>query len=191
MTCTTCGSTSSCGCRSSSSSSCSSNQGCCSHTPATPTPYYQCASPCEQDHTKKVVIQQFYTTIKVDNSWNVPACGETAVLSVAGLKSVEVGSYVWNSEYGYFEITSFDAATGEITVTNNCTEGNAVAGTNVPACTDFLVTAPPCECGDDTNVCVEIDFTAPDVDDCIDITLTGTTGLTAGDTVQIGSVFYL
>jgi len=186
MGCTVCGSSSSsCSCASASSA------GCCAPVPATPTPYYQCASPCEQDHTKKIVIQQFYTTIKVDNSWNVPACGESAVLSVAGLKSVEIGGFVWNSEYGYFEITAFNAATGEITVINNCTEGNAAAGTNVPACTDFIVTAPPCECGEDTDVCVAIDFTAPDVDDCIDITLTGTNGLTAGDTVQIGSGFYL
>jgi hypothetical protein len=190
MACTTCGSSYPCGCRSSSPSSNCPSQGCCTPVPSTPVPYYQCAPVCAEDHTKKITIQQFYTTVKVDNTWNIPACGETAVLSVAGLKSVEPGAYLWASEYGYFEIVSFDAANGEVTVQNNCNEGNAAVGTSVPACTDFIVSDPPCDCTDDSNVCVEIDFTAPDVDDCIDITLTATSGLTAGDTVQIGSGFY-
>ena len=187
MTCTQCGSNSHCKCR----TGCTDRTGCCTPSvPMVPAPFYQCSSPCPADHTQKIVVNQFSTTIKPENSWNVPACGETAVLTVLGLKNVATGSYIWSSEYGYFEISAFNVNTGQLTVINRCTEGNAAAGTEVDACSPFIVVGPPCECNDSSNVCVAIDFTAPAVDDCLDITLTSTQGLTAGDTVEIGSGFY-
>lgn len=187
MSCTVCGSTTSCQC----STTCNSGASCCpTSIPASPLPYYACAPACPESHSQRLVLQQFYSTISIQNSWNVPDCGEQATLVSVGLKSANPGSYIWNSEYGYFEIVSFDASTGQLVIQNNCNEGNAAAGTNVPACTEFNVTVPPCECPEDNEICVAIDFTAPAVGNCVDITLTTTQGLTASDTVQIGSGFY-
>lgn len=79
----------------------------------------------------------------VQNAWNVPACDASAVLSVPGLTTVLIGSYVWNPTYGWFRITAFDSVNGQITVINECIEGNADPGTVVPALTVFVFGAPP------------------------------------------------
>lgn len=206
MSCTTCGSSLPCNCAnqvqtsvgrtcvtgcSCGNAGCAGCNQCCSPSlPATPTPYYQCAPACKENHKQTLVQQQFYFDITNQNTWNVPGCGETAVLSVPGLRSLNVGSYIWNSEFGYFEVTAVDVSAGQITVLNHCNDGNAAAGTNVPACTLFTVTVPPCDCNSIVGPCVAIDFTAPDVDTCILITLTNTDNLLSGQTVQIGSGFY-
>lgn len=198
MSCQVCGSTTPCNCSSGAcvtgcgcgNPTCCGNCGCNSPLPATPLPFYACTPVCTESHTQRVVLQQFYTTINIQSTWNVPVCGEEATVFVGGLKSANPGSYIWNAEYGYFEIVSFDSSTGQLVIKNNCNEGNAAAGTNVPACTEFNVTVPPCECPDDTDICVAIDFTAPEVGNCVDITLTTTQGVTASDTVEIGTGQY-
>jgi hypothetical protein len=91
-----------------------------------------------------------YSTIKPNNAWAIPECDETALLSVYGLRAIEVGSYLWSADYGYFEITAYDTETCVITVKNNCNEGNAEPGTIVAACSDFIVTAPP---GSSSDLC--------------------------------------
>jgi len=201
MSCNTCGSNTTCGCRGQivgvvlNRPNCNTGSGCqpdcCENTThAQPTPFYNCAPQCAEGHNKNIFIQQFVADIKIQDSWNVPACGQTATVTSVELQGIVVGSYIWNPTYGYFEITAFNPTTNQITVLNHCNEGNAAAGTTVPSCTEFTVTVPPCDCSTDSGVCVAIDFTAPDVDDCIDITLTAVTGITAGDTVQIGTGFY-
>lgn len=203
MSCTTCGSNVPCGC-SSTTTACvycyqagcsggcqsSSNRLCGNVVPAAPQPYYTCAPSCQESNTQKIIVNQFAAALKVVNSWNVPACGLSATLSIPGLINVTIGSYLWNATYGYFEITAFDSGLQQVTVVNNCNEGNAVAGTAVPACTDFLNAAPPAVDDNTGTPCVAIDFTAPAVSACIDITLNNTTGVLAGDVVQIGSGFY-
>lgn len=79
----------------------------------------------------------------VSNSWNVPACGSSAILAVDGLTSVLVGAYVFNPTYGYFRITGFNSLNGQITVINECIEGNATPGTTVSADTTFIFSGPP------------------------------------------------
>lgn len=204
MGCSNCGSNLPCGCSSQVQtgvgrtcvdpcavpSGCDPNNCCQPSLPATPIPFYACTPNCPESHTQTLVQQQFYFDISAVNTWNIPTCGNTAVLAVPGIKSVNIGSYIWNSEFGYFEITAFDVTTGQITILNHCNDGNAAPGTNVPACTLFTVTVVPCDCGSNGQVCVAIDFTAPDVDNCIDITLSATTGLAVSDTVQIGSGLY-
>lgn len=192
MSCTTCGSNVPCGCLPA-SDPCSTSYGgtCTGNTvPGVPQPYFACAPICQESNTQKVVINQFAQALKVANSWNVPACGLTATLSIPGLVSIVIGSYLWNETYGYFEVTAFDSGLQQVTVINNCNEGNAAAGTAVPACTEFINTAPPAADEDPNTPCVAIDFTAPAVSACIDITLNNTTGITSGDTIQIGSGFY-
>lgn len=197
MSCTVCGISNPCRCRVSGQplgcSPCSPSGAiapCSNVVPAAPTPYYNCASPCPENHNTKIVIQQFYADIKIADSWNIPTCGGLAIVNVPGLKSVNIGSYIWDNTYGYFEITAFDGATGNLTVLNHCNDGNVSPGTTVPACTTFTITDPPIDVPSIGNTCVAIDFTAPDVNDCIDITLTNENNLRASDTIQIGSGFY-
>ena len=90
-------------------------------------------------------------SVIVSNSWNVPACGSSAILSVAGLSSVLVGAYVWNPTYGWFRISAFDSVNGQITVVNDCDTGNASPGSVVPALTEFVFGTPP----DNASVVVE------------------------------------
>lgn len=105
--------------------SCSSCSNCsCSDCTSTP-----CAEVC--------------TALVISNAWNVPACDASAVLSVPGLETVLIGSYVWNPTYGWFLLTAFDSVNFQITVKNLCFSGNAVAGTVVPAGAEFVFGAPP------------------------------------------------
>lgn len=168
MSCSKCGSFNKCGCT---------------------VPYYQQTDVCVEDHCLKVYQPQFNFSVCPTSSWNVPQCGQTAILSVPGLLGATVGSYLWHPQFGYYKIISVDAVNGLLGVVNTCVEGNASAGAQVPACTCFVVTDPPVE----TNlsgVCVALDFVAPAEDIPLDILLTGTTGLTVGDIVQIGTGFY-
>ncbi len=194
MSCTTCGSNANCGCQSSSScgSSSSSVSSACSanSVPSSPQPFYACAPACKEDNKQKIFITHYSAALKVENSWNVPACGETATLTIPGLTNIVIGSYLWNEEYGYFEITAFDSGLQQVTVINRCNEGNAAPGTGVDACTLFVNTTPPADTSDTGQACVAVSFTAPAVSACIDITLTNTTNITAGDVIQIGSGFY-
>lgn len=207
MPCTNCGSNLPCPCSSQVqtgvgrtcvdpcgvSSNC--NPGCCSPSlPASPVPFYACAPSCPESHTQTLVQQQFYFDISAVNTWNIPTCGNTAVLAVPGIKSINIGSYLWDAAFGYFEVTSFDVTTGQITVINNCNTGNASPGTSIPACTLFTVTDPPPPDEPTSQTCVAVDFTAPPACSaagcCINITVTNLGSVAAGDSVQIGTGRY-
>src|SRR4030067_2607388 len=71
---------------------------------------------------------QICSALIVNNAWNVPACGSSAVLSVPGLTVALLGSYIWNPTYGWFRITGFDSVNGQLTVLNECLTGNAAPG---------------------------------------------------------------
>lgn len=116
----------SCGCRSSSSSSRCSCSSCTS----------SCTSVVEN-------CTEICTALVVSNSWNVPACGASAVLSVPGLVTVIVGAYIWNPTYGWFRVSAFDSVNGQITVVNDCVAGNATPGSVVAAGTYFTFGSPP------------------------------------------------
>lgn len=163
----------------------------CSCSSAAPVPYYIAAKTCAEDHVQQVTVINQAVGIQIQSSWNVPVCGGAAELSVPGITNIPAGAYLWHSTYGYFEVIAFDSIRQTISIQNPCLEGNAAAGSQIPACTSFVVTAPPC-CEDDlqSGNCVKYDFTAPAVSDCIDIILTTTEGLIAGNNVQIGTGIY-
>lgn len=152
-------------------------------------PYYLDTPVCPEDHCAKIYEQQFNAAICPAVAWNVPSCGQTALVSVPGIIGASIGSYIWADTFGYFQITSFDAQRETLGITNNCTQGNASPGTQIPACTCFVVTVPPIETAS-TAICVAVSFTAPEINIPTDITVTTTAGLTASDTVQIGTGFY-
>ena len=129
--CSRCGSTSSCSC---SSSSCYSGI-----VQSVPLSMITQAKSCG---SRNSLILQMYSTIRPNNSWAIPECGETASLSVYGLRSITVGSFLWSPDYGYFEITDYDSDACVIEITNTCIEGNAAPGTVVPVCASFVLTAP-------------------------------------------------
>lgn len=157
----------------------------------TPQPFYVAAGSCPEDHTKNIYVNQYAYGIEIQSAWNIPVCGGAAILSVPGAFAVSIGSYIWNANFGYFKVISFDAVAQQISIENPCFADNLPAGTEVPACTTFVIGPPPC-CEDigQNGVFVKYDFTAPDVDDCIDITLTSVDGLIVGNNVQIGSGIY-
>jgi len=172
MACSSCGSSSSCSC--------------------TGTAFYNEADVCAEDNCEKIYEQQFTFAVCPTNSWNVPLCGQAAVLSVSGILGASIGSYLWNNSFGYFQVTAVDTDKETITVTNTCVEGNAAAGTQIPKCTCFIVTDTPADANltSDLFPYVAVDFTAPANGDCIYITVTTINGLSAGDVISIGTGFY-
>lgn len=173
---------------------CKCKTSCCQEVvPSTPSPFYNEASVCVQDHNSCTVINKFAASVKVANAFNMPDCDQSAELNIPGLKDITIGSYLWNAGVGYLQVVSFNAFDEIVTVQNNCNTGNASPGTTVPVCTLFTVTDPPSESGggpSPTGIFVAIDFTAPDVGDCLLITVTGVDGLAVGKDVAIGSGVY-
>lgn len=167
---------------------------CCDNTAlVAPKPYYECAPACEESHIQQIIQKQFYTTLKVFTAWNVPACGGQATVTLVDAQQVLPGSYLWNPTYGYFQVISFNSSTKEVVLQNNCNEGNADVGDQIPACTDFVVVDPPIVPGSgqtDIYPFLAIDFTAPANGNCIDITVTNVNGLSVGKNVSIGSGTY-
>lgn len=179
-----------CGCNKPTCGTCCENVQC-----ATPQPYYNIAPLCTEDHQKCIVNNTFTTTLKVDNSWNIPGCAASAVLTIKGLSNILIGSYLYAPLYGYFQVISFNSATAQVTVQNNCTAGNAAVGSTIPACTNFIVTPPPVSSSGGGGVpsvypYLAVDFTAPANGDCVLITVTTTQGLSVGKNIQIGSGIY-
>lgn len=148
------------------------------------------APACPENHAVETIVERFDASVQISNSWTIPDCNGTATLIVPDLVVAAIGSFLWHPDYGYFEIVSFDTDTGELLVRNNCTEGNAAAGTEVPSCTTFIVSDPPCPSILEVTPFVALDFTAPDVSDCVQIGVTSTIGLVAGQTIEISTGQY-
>jgi hypothetical protein len=103
----------------------------------------RCVTTCTPCDTTSTECADICTALAVDNSWNIPACGSDAVLSVPGLTSVLIGAYVYNPTYGWYKVVGFNSTNGPITVRNECVEGNEAPGTTVPAGTTFAFSPPP------------------------------------------------
>lgn len=159
--------------------------------PASPTPFYECAPQCEENHCQEIVNNYYATAICSSYAGNMPACGETVSIYFLGVRVLTVGSFLWNETIGYLEVTAFNNQTGLAILLNNCNEDNASAGTTIPSCTCFVVVDPPTESEINPFVpYVAEDFTAPDVGDCVTITVTNVAGLSEGDTITIGTAIY-
>jgi len=170
---------------------CSPLADCRAASPGCPTPYYQNTPQCQENHCQQINNYVYNAGIKNDQAFNLPACGAGAVIYSDGLKTLAIGSYLWNPTYGYLKVTAFDYTTGQIVVVNLCNDGNAAVGTNIPACTPFLVTDTP-QATSNPNFFpyLAIDFTAPANGDCLTITVTNVNGLVVGNQVTIGTGTY-
>lgn len=175
-------------------SRCATNCG-TSALPAIPTPFYGTPPACEQQ-SSKVFIQNFVATIKVGSAWGVPESGGTGIIFVDGLVSILVGSYIYNKNYGYFEVTAFNQDNGQVTVLNHNTGGNQPPGFQVPPCTEFIITDPPSAGGGSSGSnptlypYLKLDFTAPAQGAPVTLTLTNVNGLSVGKNVQIAGGTY-
>lgn len=162
--------------------------------PATPcATTSSCPSVCPEDHTQQIVIQKFNATLITRDAWNIPDCESLVQTVIPGLTNIEIGSYLWNTVYGYFRVDGFNADTSEVTLQNLCNEGNAAVGTEVPACTDFIVTDPPSTSNTNNTSAypyVAQNFTAPEVGDCVNVTVTTTNGLISGGVVGVSTGQY-
>lgn len=158
-----------------------------------PAPFFNQAPACQESHTKVLQQQLYHTAVSIDKPFNMPACGSSVSISLAGVLSLIPGSYLWNPNFGYLLVTAFDPVTGFVSVMNDCNESNVVPGTKVPSCTLFNVVDPPYshseECGD--GVYVTSDFVAPAVGGSVSIDITTTEGLLLNAKVQVGVGVYL
>ena len=125
-------------------SSCGSSSACsCNCIPATPTPPCSAGVGCEQVHTQLIVQNRYATGIATSHSFNMPACGEFTTVTFPGLQIIPVGAYLWSPLFGYLKVTAFDIASATVTVQNECQDGNAAVGTQVPSCTLFTISTNP------------------------------------------------
>lgn len=150
----------------------------CSSCKNTSSSCKSCSSPCTKACGVCVCPQctAVCTALVVSNSWNVPACGAEAVLSIPGLTTVLIGAYIYNPTYGRFRITAFDSVNQQVTVINECLSGNAAPGTVVPALTSFIFSAPPSS-GDATNIS---SWSIPTCDNTATIETAGLTNVVIG-----------
>lgn len=198
MSCSNCGSGGCGGCSGSRSSIAPFVSGCrcgvspCScGQPATPTPFYETSPQCQENHCKEVITKHFSSAICSSFAANMPACAATVTIYFQDVRVLPVGTFLWNEAVGYLEVTAFNFRTGAVTLLNNCNEGNVPAGTNIPACTCFTVSPPPCCSDEDPNTpFVAEDFTAPADGDCTTISVTSIAGLVVGGEVAIGTGIY-
>lgn len=127
-----------CNCNVGSSSVCG-----CTVEPASSTPFYAQAPGCQESH-KRVVVQNTFTTGLVQsNIANMPAVGFTVTLIFPGLVKINIGSLLWNPNYGYLEVKAFDYATSTVIAENTDRPGNAAPGTLLPQCTLWQVVDNP------------------------------------------------
>lgn len=206
MGCSSCGKVSGCGCGPVNASQvilqpvpagarpCSPLSNTCgTGQPATPAPYYECSSQCEESHCQEIVYNYYSASICTTYAFNMPTLGETVNAYFLGVKVLPVGAYLWHEDFGYLEVTSFNNQTGQATLLNNGNDGNAAAGTNIPACTCFVIAPPPCcELNPDPSTpYLAENFTAPADGDCTTITVTSVSGLSVGGQITIATGIYV
>lgn len=164
----------------------------------TETECTQPVTPCEEDHTQTICTKEFATAVKVLNSFNFPAVGEFATLQLEGVKSLVVGSFLWNPTVGRLYVQSFDAEASTAVVVNrgdSCDEGGKTAGDAVPACVEFSLGVPECNTGgggNNSNVLpyLAADFIGPAVDACQLASVTTVTGISVNDIVSVNTFLY-
>lgn len=158
---------------------------------ASPEPFYASVPQCQENHCQQIFQSFFQAAICTQFAFNIPGCGESAQVYFQNVSVLPVGAYLWQANYGYLQVISFNSQTGLAVLLNNCNEGNASPGTSVPACTCFVVTPEPTQTPDPVNTpFVAVDFTAPAISDCLDITVTSINGLGENQTVAIGAGLY-
>lgn len=118
----------------------------CSSQQSSVTPYYNCGTSIQETHCQSITQQIFVTAISSGNSFVMPACNIKAEIYFPGLANIQIGSYLWNVQIGYLNVTDFDFLSQKVTVMNECQDGNIAPGTVINQCALFNVVDPPCFC---------------------------------------------
>lgn len=193
-----------CGCNSNSTWIASSTEcatdttSCCTTTNPSTQPHYQCVSMCQEDNCQTVYVNRIAGVFKTRLSFNMPACGETALVSFESITDLPVGAWMWSGTVGTFEIVGFDVTAGTVSLKNLCPDEpceNAVSpGATVPSCTIFVLSMPNCALeGYGPNSpfpYLDADFVAPANGNCIQIAVTTVNGLSSGATISINGGTY-
>ena len=145
--------------------------------------------PCQESHCLTVETSLYGAALSTGAPFTTPGCGQTAIVFIPGLTLAHLGSYLWSSIYGYYEIVAFNAGTQELTIQNNCTDGNSPGGVSVPACSTFVVSAAPFPVSSEI-VYLAADFVTPAIGFCTNITVTSTDEFLAGYTISIAEGEY-
>lgn len=187
-----------CTCASTPTSSSTSTQTLSCPTKCPPKcPPVDCVTPCEEDHTQEIVINNFSSTVKTTDAFNFPAVGQTAEVKLVNTTSLIPGQILWNQGIGRLHVVSYDAETRKVVLTNlgdSCTENPAAVGQLIPSCTEFAVGVPECNGGGVGAVTagpfLAADFVAPGNGNCQTAKVTSIIGLAINDIVSIASFLY-
>jgi hypothetical protein len=146
--------------------------------------------PCSSDP-----IGNFPIYLTVLQSFNMPACGGTADITVSDSSRFIRGSVIYSEDVGYLKITALVDET-TIRVLNECLECNAKdPGEQVPAGTAFAIGIPTCGNVGTSGVpagtpFLDLDFLVPIVGGCTEILVTNVLGLSIGDIIAINGFEY-
>lgn len=147
------------------------------------------AMPCAENHCLEIQTSLYGAALITGAPFVTPGCGQSATVFIPGLTIAHVGSYLWSSIYGYYEITNYNVASQEVTLKNNCTSGNVAGGVTVPTCSTFVVTSPPI-LDASSIVYLTADFVTPAIGFCVTIAVTDTSSFSPGLVITIGTGQY-
>jgi len=138
------------------------------------------------------VINTIYdTTVVITSPWNIPLCQGIVQVVIPPEFTLPIGSLLWSPSYGYYEVVERSPATGQTVLRNTCLFPVASPGTAVPGCAKFIVTANPVLPGQFLGIFLSSDFTAPAVGECVSVTFTTNSEVSAGLLVNVGTATYL
>lgn len=138
------------------------------------------------------IINTIYdTTVLVTSPWNIPLCQGIVQVVIPPEYTLPIGSLLWSPSYGYYEVVERSPITGQTVIRNTCLFPVASPGTAVPGCTKFIVTANPILPGQFLGVFLSSDFTAPAIGECVSVTFTTNSDVSAGLLVNVGTATYL
>lgn len=103
-----------------------------------PLPYYE--DPCYQENQNQgiAVVVQYTPILKVSNSWAVPEFDQILTLKIPGLVDMMIGAVLSSTDYGDYEVVSFDSQGQSIKV-KKMYYNDVLAGTTVPSCEKFIL----------------------------------------------------
>lgn len=101
---------------------------------------HPCAEQLE-DNARHILLHQYVACIKIPNTWAIPTDSTGVILNVPALVDILIGCSIWNPNYGYFLVMSYDKQGQKIVVMNKVLNVNVTPGTVVPSCTKFIITA--------------------------------------------------
>lgn len=144
---------------------------------------------CGSQKSCEIIVPKLTAAIEITTAWNTPKCGGAVTVITRGLSRVPVGSYLWSSEFGYFGVAAV-LDDNKITLLNTCNNFNQQVGKYVPPFSTFIVVPNPNLLANLSGIFLVADFTAPSLGGCTFISVSKTSGLSAGVTIHLSTGIY-